>query len=166
MTGRKHEFAVPIGDCARLSLFRDFESFLAEGGRERFPNGRVFTIQQRVARSDPDPAAEPSERLGQLHRYDGRANDGKARTLGTALAIGGALPPSLAKDASSGVPCKREPTRTPCAPKSPCGAKIAGKVKNPCTAAKNPYATKLHHPCSPKPQNPCGAKNPCSASPR
>ncbi len=60
-------------------MWQHCDALGAEGLRQGFADHRIFAIEQRAAGEDGDVAPEPRERLGELHRDDGRPDDREPR---------------------------------------------------------------------------------------
>jgi hypothetical protein len=74
LPGHEHESAVPISHLTRLRMFQHLDPFGAEGIGDGRTDGRVLTEEQRTARQDRDPAAQPGESLRQFDGHHRRAD--------------------------------------------------------------------------------------------
>ena len=77
--GDQREFVVRERHGGGLCVRQHRDALGAEGLRDGLPDGRIFANEQRAAGQDGDVAAESRERLGELHRDDGRPDDREPR---------------------------------------------------------------------------------------
>ena len=69
LVSAQDEFAIVVGHLAGLRVLQHLDALHAQGRRQRFADGRIVAVEQRVARQNRHLATQAGKGLRQLLRH-------------------------------------------------------------------------------------------------